>query len=171
MIYSTLGLVGGCALANPDKIIDYRSTPASCRYAFTFWSFPRAHWLAIMREYLAFADQHFKTHGFRCNLPLGSYHIRQDTSGILSYAHDGDIFSIDPIHAASDMPAWNRFLDEFNEFAYKRNGAPLLNQTPFVERKHAVQGYGDRWHEFSEWVRRKDPDKRMLNPFFASILV
>lgn len=168
--YSALGLIGGCALANPDKTIDYRSTPASGKYAFTFWSFPRAQWLANLREYLAFAEQHFRTYGFRCNLPLGSYHIRKDTSGILSYTYDGDIFSIDPIHAYSDLPAWERFLHEFNEFAYKRNGVPLLNQTPFMEKKHMVQGYGDRWREFADWIRGSDPDGRMLNPFFADLL-
>jgi FAD/FMN-containing dehydrogenase len=168
--YATLGLLGGCALANPDKIIDYRSTPASGKYAFTFWSFPRAQWLSTLREYLDFADEHFKTYGFRCNLPLGSYHIRKDTSGILSYTHDGEIFSIDPIHAASDMPAWERFLDQFNEFAFRRNGVPLLNQTPFLEKKHVMQGYGDRWGEFSDWIRRSDPEGRMLNPFFTSLL-
>lgn len=168
--YSSLGLVGGCALANPDKIIDYRRTPPAGKYAFTFWSFPRRQWLSVLREYLAFAEQHFKSYGFRCNLPLGSYRIRQDTSGILSYSHDGDTFSIDPIHAYSDKPAWDRFLKEFNEFAYQRNGIPLLNQTPFMEKKHVTQGYGDRWREFSDWVRGADPDKRMLNPFFASLL-
>ena len=168
--YATLGLTGGCALANPDKTIDYRSTPASGKYAFTFWSFPTAQWLSSLREYLAFAEQHFKTYGFRCNLPLGSYHIRKDTSGILSYTHDGEIFSIDPIHAYSDLPGWERFLREFNEFAYKRNGVPLINQTPFLEKKHMMQGYGDRWREFSDWIRRSDPHGRMLNPFFASLL-
>jgi FAD/FMN-containing dehydrogenase len=168
--YSALGLLGGLALANPDKIIDYRRTPPAGKYAFTFWSFPRRQWLSTLREYLAFAEQHFKSYGFRCNLPLGSYRIRQDTSGILSYSHDGDTFSIDPIHAYSDKPAWDRFLQEFNEFAHQRNGVPLLNQTPFVEKKHVTQGYGGRWREFSDWVRGADPDKRMLNPFFASLL-
>ena len=103
-------------------------------------------------------------------MPLGAYHIRKDTHSVLSYATDGDVFSIDPIHAYSDKPAWERFLTEFNEFAYQRNGVPLFNQTPLMEKKHVTQAYGDRWREFSDWVRRADPEGRMLNSFFASLL-
>ena len=86
-------------------------------------------------------------------------------------AHDGDVFSLDPIHAYTDKPAWDRFLREFNDFSHKRNGIPLLNQSPWVEKKHLTAGYGDRWREFSAWVKAADPAGRMLNPFFAELLV
>jgi hypothetical protein len=104
------------------------------------------------------------------NLPLGSYFLRKDTSGILSYSHDGDMISIDPIHAYSDRPEWDRFLQEFNEFAYQRNGVPLLNQSPFLEKRHVSAAYGERWREFSAWVNAADPTGRMRNPFFAGLL-
>lgn len=169
-LYGILHLFGGISLLAPDKTVDYRNTPPSARYAFTFWAFPRAQWLNTLRAYLDFADQHFKTTGFRCNMPLGAYHIRRDTSSVLSYTYDQEIFSIDPIHASTDDAAWHYFLQQFNEFAYQRNGIPLLNQSPFVERKHVEAAYGQRWLDFSEWVRRMDPSARMLNPFFASLL-
>jgi hypothetical protein len=169
-LYSTLGLLGGITLAAPDKTIDYSRTKQNARYAFTFWAFPRAQWLDTLREYLDFADQHFQSTGFRCNMPLGAYYIRKDRSSLLSYSHDGDVFSIDPIHASTDNPAWHNFLRQFNEFAFKRNGIPLLNQSPFVERKHCEAAFGDRWFEFSEWIKTVDPDGRMLNPFFAELL-
>jgi FAD/FMN-containing dehydrogenase len=168
--YRVLHLVGGGAIMNPDKTIDYRNTPASCKYVFTFWAFPRAGWLTALRDYLDFEDAHFKKYGFRCNMPLGSYYIRKDMSGILSYSHDGDKLSLDPIHATSDKPAWDRFLQEFNEFSHKRNGIPLLNQSPLVQKQHVLSAYGDRWREFSTWVRAADPQSRMLNPFFAQLL-
>jgi FAD/FMN-containing dehydrogenase len=170
LLYVILNQIGGATLYDPDKIVDYRSTPASAKYAFTFWAFPRAKWLSTLREYLEFAKQHREKYGFRCNMPLGSYYIRKDTNCILSYSHDGDIFSIDPIHAYSDKPAWDRFLQEFNEFAYKRGGTPLLNQSPFVEKRHVQAAYGKRWQEFSDWVKTCDPGGRMLNPFFAALL-
>jgi len=170
LLLSTLHRVGGATLYNPDKTIDYSRTKPSARYAFTFWAFPRAQWLGALRDYLVFTEQHFKRYDFRCNMALGSYFIRKDTSSILSYSHDGDIFSIDPIHAATDKPAWDRFLCEFNEFAYKRQGIPLLNQSPFVARRHVEAAYGKRWGEFSQWVRQQDPQARMLNPFFADLL-
>jgi UDP-N-acetylenolpyruvoylglucosamine reductase len=169
-IYSALHLFGGITLLAPDKTIDYRDTPASAKYAFTFWAFPRSEWLGTMRAYLDFADQHFKTTGFRCNMPMGAYHIRRDRNSILSYTYDQEIFSIDPIHASTNDQAWHNFLREFNEFSYRRNGIPLLNQSPFVERKHLEAAYGQRWLDFSEWVRNLDPDGRMLNPFFAELL-
>ena len=170
LLLSTLHRVGGGTLYNPDKTIDYSETKPSAKYAFTFWAFPRGEWLGALRAYLTFSEQHFKKYDFRCNMALGSYFIRQDRSSILSYSHDGDIFSIDPIHAYWDKPAWDRFLKEFNEFAYKRNGIPLLNQSPFVERRHVEAAYGARWKEFSHWVRQQDPQGRMLNPFFAELL-
>ena len=170
LLMSTLHLVGGATLYNPDKTIDYSKTPASAKYAFTFWAFPRGQWLGMLREYVKFSEDHFRKYDFRCNMALGSYFIRKDTHAILSYTHDGDIFSIDPIHAYTDKPAWDRFLKEFNEFAYKRNGIPLLNQSPFVERRHVEAAYGERWKDFSARVKAADPQGRMLNPFFADLL-
>jgi hypothetical protein len=170
LLYSTLHLFGGITLLAPDKIIDYHSTPPDARYAFTFWAFPRSQWLVTLRAYLDFADQHFKATGFRCNMPLGAYHIRQDASSLLSYTYDREIFSIDPIHASTDNTTWHHFLRQFNEFAYQRNGIPLLNQSPFVERKHIEAAYGQRWLRFCAAVRAADPQGRMLNPFFAALL-
>jgi hypothetical protein len=169
-LYATLHLFGGITLLAPDKTIDYRETPASAKYAFTFWAFPRAQWLTILREYLDFADQHFKTTGFRCNMPLGAYHIRLDKNSILSYTYDQEIVSIDPIHASTDDAVWHYFLQQFNDFAFQRKGIPLLNQSPFVEREHVEEAYGQRWIEFAKWVQTMDPNKRMVNPFFAGIL-
>jgi hypothetical protein len=168
--YVTLHLFGGITLLAPEKTIDYRETPQSARYAFTFWAFPRAQWLDTMRAYLDFTDKYFQATGFRCNMPLGAYHIRRDANSLLSYTNDQEIFSIDPIHASTDDNAWHAFLRAFNDFAAQRNGIPLLNQSPFVERKHVEAAYGQRWIEFSEWVRSADPNGRMLNPFFADLL-
>ncbi|MEO6801869.1 MAG: FAD-dependent oxidoreductase [Granulicella sp.] len=169
-LYSILHVTGGITLLAPDKIIDYSKTPDSARYAFTFWAFPRSQWLATLRAYLDFADQHFKATGFRCNMPLGAYHIRMDKHSILSYTHDEEIFSIDPIHASTDDAAWSYFLQQFNDFAAQRKGIPLLNQSPFVTRQQVEGAYGQRWTEFSQWVRTMDATGRMLNPFFAGLL-
>jgi FAD/FMN-containing dehydrogenase len=169
-IFYALQMTGGIHILDPDKTIDYRHTDAPARYAFTFWAFPREQWLTALRSYVAFADDHYRRYGFRCNMPLGSYYIRKDESSLLSYSGDGNVFSLDPIHAPTDQAAWDRFLREFNEFASKRNGIPLLNQSPFVTRAHCERAYGPRWTEFSNWVRSVDPDGRMLNPFFRDLL-
>jgi FAD binding domain/D-arabinono-1,4-lactone oxidase len=170
LLYADLHLAGGITLLAPDKTIDYHNTPASARYAFTFWAFPRSQWLTTLLAYLDFTDQYFKDTGFRCNMPLGAYHIRRDASGILSYTQDREIFSIDPIHAPTDVSAWQAFLRKFNDFASQRNGIPLLNQSPFVTQAQVQAAYGQHWTQFSAAVRAADPTSRMLNPFFAALL-
>jgi hypothetical protein len=70
-----------------------------------------------------------------------------------------------------DKSAWERFLREFNEWAHERGGRPLLNQSPFVTKQHVADGYGERWQKVSDWVRTVDPDRRMVNEFFAELLV
>jgi hypothetical protein len=39
-----------------------------------------------------------------------------------------------------------------------------------VTREQVSAAYGARWEEFSRWVHGVDPDRRMLNPFFAELL-
>ncbi len=119
LLYTTLRLFGGITLLAPDKTIDYSRTPQSARYAFTFWAFPRREWLDTYRAYLAFADEHFRSTGFRCNMPLGSYFIRKDRAALLSYSHDGEVFSIDPIHASTDDVKWHQFLQRFNRVRFR----------------------------------------------------
>jgi FAD/FMN-containing dehydrogenase len=170
--YQLLSATGGFTLYDPDKMVDYSHTPPAARYAFTFWAFPRDQWVKNLTDYLAFADHYFAVHGFRCNLPLGSYFIKHDTSSLLSYTYEGDIMSLDPIHAPgdSDKTAWETFLHEFNAWAYQRGGKPLLNQSPFVTKQHVTAAYGDRWTKLSQWLRTIDPDRRMVNDFFAALL-
>ncbi|MGH9224694.1 MAG: hypothetical protein ACRD2W_13160 [Acidimicrobiales bacterium] len=122
---------------------------------------------------MRFADAHFKRTGFRCNMPLGSYFIKRDRGSLLSYTYDGDVLSLDPIHSfhADDEEEWYEFLRAFNDWAYGRGGIPLLNQSPFVERRHCEAAYGDRWRQFSDWARTADPDGRMRNQFFDDLLL
>ena len=169
--YAALQMAGGFSLDNPDKIINYSRTPPSSRFSFSFWAFPAGQWVEIFREYRQFADEHFRKYGFRCNCPLVSYHIPKDDRSILSCTHDGDVLTIDPIHAYTDKAAWYRFLQELNEFSYNRKGIPLINQTPLLERQHLVAAYGERWRRFCDWARTMDPEQRMLNGFFAGLLV
>ncbi len=171
--YRLISKLGGFTLHDPDKMVDYSKTPQVGRYAFTFWAFPRKEWVANLKAYVQFRDEHFQLYGFRCNMPLGSYFIRRDRSSLLSYTHDGDMISLDPIHAPGerDKDAWDRFLREFNTWAHQRGGVPLLNQSPFVRREHVESAYGDRWKQLCDWIRTVDPNGRMLNEFFEELVV
>jgi FAD/FMN-containing dehydrogenase len=170
--YRLLSAGGGFTLHGPDKTINYSKTPQSARYAFTFWAFPRADYVKNIKDYVKWADAYYERTKFRCNMPLGSYFIRKDRSSLLSYTWDGDIISLDPIHAPSDREpdAWPTFLKAFNQWAYERGGIPLLNQSPFVTKAHVVRAYGDRWKKLGDWLRTVDPDRRMVNEFFAELL-
>jgi FAD/FMN-containing dehydrogenase len=170
--YRLLSAGGGFTLYAPDKTINYSKTPKSARYAFTFWAFPRANYVKNVQDYVKWAGAYYKRTRFRCNMPLGSYFIRKDRSSLLSYTWDGDIISLDPIHAPSDREpdAWPTFLKAFNEWAHERGGIPLLNQSPFVMKAHVVSAYGDRWTKLGDWLRAVDPDRRMVNEFFAELL-
>jgi FAD/FMN-containing dehydrogenase len=170
--YRLLSAGGGFTLYGPDKTINYSKTPQEARYAFTFWAFPRAAYVKNIKDYVKWADDYYKTNGFRCNMPLGSYFIRKDRSSLLSYSWDGDIISLDPIHApsASEPDAWPTFLKAFNEWAHKRGGIPLLNQSPHVRKEHVTAAYGDRWTKLAAWLKTIDPNRRMVNEFFAELL-
>lgn len=170
--YRLFSKLGGFTLYDPDKMIDYSKTPRVARYAFTFWAFPADRWVENIQAYVQFRDEYHRAHGFRCNLPCGAYFVRRDQSSLLSYTHDGDVFSIDPIHAPGerDKDAWAAFLRAFNEWAHARGGIPLLNQSPFVTREHVTAAYGDRWTQLCDWLRTVDPDKRMVNEFFAALM-
>ena len=172
-VYRLLSKGDGFTLHGPDKMIDYSKTPPSGRYAFTFWAFPRDQWVKNLQDYVTFAAAYFEAHGFRCNMPLGSYFVRRDTHSLLSYTWDGDTISLDPIHApsgAQDQAAWDAFLVAFNDWAHARGGRPLLNQSPFITRAHVVAAYGERWKTLSDWIRASDPDGRLLNPYFKALL-
>jgi UDP-N-acetylenolpyruvoylglucosamine reductase len=170
--YRLLSAGGGFTLQDPDKTINYSKTPQSARYAFTFWAFPRANYVKNLKDYVKWADDYDTRTKFRCNMPLGSYFIRKDRSSLLSYTWDGDIISLDPIHAPSDREpdAWPTFLKAFNEWAHQRGGIPLLNQSPFVNKEQVVAAYGDRWKKLGDWLRTVDPDRRMVNEFFGELL-
>ena len=171
--YRLLSAGGGFTLHAPDKTVNYSKTPVAARYVFTFWAFPRADYARNLRDYVAWADAYYQQHGFRCNMPLGSYFIRKDTSSLLSYSYNGDILSLDPIHSPGekDRPNWDKFLHAFNDWAHARGGIPLLNQSPFVTREQVVAAYGDRWATLCNWLRTVDPDRRMVNEFFGALLV
>lgn len=170
--YRLLSASGGFTLYGPDKTIDYSKTPQAARYAFTFWAFPRSAYVKNLKDYVQWAEAHHAATGFRCNMPLGSYFIRKDRSSLLSYTWDGDIISLDPIHAPSEREpdAWPNFLKAFNEWAHDRGGIPLLNQSPFVKKAHVVSAYGNRWTKLADWLRTVDPERRMVNEFFDELL-
>ncbi len=39
-----------------------------------------------------------------------------------------------------------------------------------MKREHVAAAYGERWEELARWIAEIDPERRMVNPFFAELL-
>lgn len=151
-----------------DQIVDFDRQDREHRFTFSMWAFPERAFAQILREYFAFCNGP-QAGRFRTTLPHVSYHISGDRSSLLSYSHDGPVWTLDPI-ASGQEPDWQRFLGSFNAFCSERGGKPLLNQTPLLTRAHVEQAFGSRLAQFEATRRRFDPEDRMLNDYFAALL-
>ncbi len=144
------------------------------KFTFSMWAFPtnpehgNPSFARILDQYFAFCRSE-DAGDFRTVLPQVSYHISRDTSSLLSYSHKSDVWTLDPI-ASGEEAGWNEFLKKFNDRCSDWGGTPLFNQTPHLERRHVVRAFGDRLARFEDARRRFDPDKRMLNDYFANLL-
>jgi FAD/FMN-containing dehydrogenase len=141
------------------------------RFTFSMWAFREDRFPEVLPQYLELCRKHAAT--YRSCLPHVSYHIARDTSSLLSYSYDGPVWTLDPICPYDErmQPEWRAFLEEFNEFCSERGGVPLLNQTPYLTRRHVERAFGtERLVRFEAARRRFDPDGRMLNDYFAQLL-
>jgi len=153
-----------------SQIVDFDREDARHRFTFSMWAFSEADFARILVEYFRFCKDHQRT--FRAGLPHVSYHIAKDTSSLLSYSYHGDVWTLDPICPEKDAKegGWKDFLIDFNQFCSERDGAPLLNQSPYLERLHVTRAFKERLTAFEAARRRFDPDNRMLNAYFERLL-
>ena len=166
------------AVSPVDQIVDFAADPALLqgpdRFTFSMWAFPTARegrkpFAQVLEEYFAFCRSP-QAHGLRTVLPHVSYHISKDQSSMLSYSHDSDVWTLDPI-ASGKEPGWEPFLRAFNERCCDDwRGVPLFNQTPLLTRNHVVKAFGERLVKFEAVRRRFDPQDRMLNQYFKTLL-
>ncbi|HJS76244.1 MAG TPA: hypothetical protein VJ778_02450, partial [Burkholderiales bacterium] len=164
------------AVSPVAQIVDFEklaeeSKGKTPKFTFSMWAFPTQPaggrpFAEILAEYFSFCKD---AEGFSPLLPQVSYHIEKDTSSLLSYSHQSDVWTLDPI-AAEGEPGWEKFAKAFNDRCSEWGGTPLFNQTPFLERRHVVRAFGDRLDRFEAARRRFDPGRRMLNDYFAKLL-
>jgi FAD/FMN-containing dehydrogenase len=171
-----LWIMRPAAVSPVDQIVDFRhDSPKFAKFTFSMWAFPRKSFASILEEYFALCRAERDKGGFHTFLPQVSYHIGQDESSLLSYSHDSDVWSLDPISSGRD-PGWDAyggdfaFLDRFNEQCISRGGKPLFNQTPRLTRTLVERAFGDRLGRFETIRRQFDPKGRMLNDYFAGLL-
>jgi hypothetical protein len=78
------------------------------------------------------------------------------------------VMTIDPVSTAN--PGWFDFLDAYNQFCSDRNGKPLLNQTPGLTPAIVRKAYGDKITAFESMRKQYDPNDRLLNNYFRTLL-
>lgn len=171
-----LWIMHPAAVSPVDQIVDFREK--SPKFTFSMWAFPKPQFPRILDDYFKFCRTAPKEFGFHTFLPHVSYHIGRDTSSLLSYSHDSDVWTLDPI-ASGREPGWNAFenrdnsfsfLDAFNKRCIAEEGKPLFNQTPCLTRDQVASAFKHRLDRFERIRRYFDPEARMLNDYFVELL-
>jgi FAD/FMN-containing dehydrogenase len=151
-----------------DQIIRYPAVSDDSRYTFSLFAFSEDQFPKVITEFLQFCRDHYSQHGYRSNLLDVGYCIGQDQKALLSYSFDGPVMTIDPVSTGN--PGWKDFLSAYNQFCSDRNGKPLLNQTFGLTPQIAKKAFGDKLAEFEKTRKIYDPDNRLLNDYFRSLL-
>lgn len=152
----------------PDQIINYPPVSDDSRYTFSLFAFPEADFPAAITDFFKFCNDYYQQKGYRSNLLYVGYRISQDQKALLSYSWDGPVFTLDPVSTAN--PGWEDFLNAYNQFCTDRNGLPLLNQTPGLTANIIQKAFGSRLQTFADTRKQYDPNNRLLNAYFQSLL-
>ena len=96
------------------------------------------------------------------------YRIAQDQKSLLSYSWDGPVMTIDPVSTANE--GWYEFLAAYNQFCSDRNGVGLFNQTYGLTPAIVQKAYGDRLKSIAETRKQYDPQDRLYNDYFRTLL-
>ena len=151
-----------------DQIINYPAVSNESRYTFSLFAFPEDQFPSALTDFVKFCKDYYSQKGYRSNLLYVGYRIAQDQKALLSYSWDGTVMTIDPVSTAN--PGWADFLDAYNQFCSDRNGLPLLNQTPRLSAAIMRKAYGDKLATFNAARKQYDPNDRLLNTYFRTLL-
>jgi FAD/FMN-containing dehydrogenase len=151
-----------------DQIIRYPATSDDSRYTFSLFAFPEEQYPEALTDFFHFCRDYKEKHGYRSNVVYVGYRIAKDQNALLSYSYDGTVMTIDPVSTGN--PGWKPFLEAYNQFCSDRDGLPLLNQTFGVTPSIARKAFGDRLKKFEDTRKGYDPQNRLLNDYFKSIL-
>jgi len=161
-------LVKGDYTIPGDQIIHYPAQSDNSRYTFSLFAFLEEDYPAVITEFFQFARDYYAQKGYRSNLLYVGYWIMKDQQALLSYSYDGNVMTIDPVSTAN--PGWDEFLVAYNQFCSDRNGVPLLNQTYGLTPAIVQKAFGDRLTRMKDARKRYDPDGRLLNDYFRTLL-
>jgi FAD/FMN-containing dehydrogenase len=152
----------------PAQIIDYPTVSDKSRYTFSLFAFPEAEFGQVLKEFAKFVRDYYEEQGYRSNLLYVGYRIAQDQKALLSYSYDRPVMTIDPVSTGNT--GWKEFLAAYNQFCSERSGGPLLNQTFGLSPAIVKKAFGDRLTIFEQARREFDPENRLLNDYFRTLL-
>lgn len=152
----------------PDQIIEYPPVSNDSRYTFSLFAFPEQQFGTILGDFFQFCRDYYKRTGYRSDLLYVGYRIAQDQKAWLSYSWSGNVMTIDPVSTGN--PGWSEFLAAYNEWCIARNGCPLLNQTDGLTAAMLREALGDRLTAMEQMRHQFDPENRLLNPYFRTLL-
>ena len=78
-----------------EQIVDFDKEDMAHRFTFSMWAFREEEFPEILTEYFKLCKGHETA--IRTGLPHVSYHISQDARSLLSYSHDGAVWTFDPV--------------------------------------------------------------------------
>ena len=151
-----------------DQIIHYPPVSDESRYTFSLFAFAEDEFPQAVTDFFKFCNDYYAQKGYRSDLLYVGYRIAQDQKALLSYSYDGTVMTIDPVSTAN--PGWFEYLDVYNQFCSDRNGKPLLNQTPGLTPAILQKAFGPRLKEFAGLRQQFDPQDRLLNDYFRTLL-
>lgn len=151
-----------------DQIIEYPPVSDDSRYTFSLFAFAEKDFPRIMGEFFQFSKDYYKQKGYRTNLLYVGYRILKDQKALLSYSWDENVMTIDPVSTGNR--GWQDYLVAYNQFCSERNGKPLLNQTPKLTPEILKKAFGDRLKTFADTRKQYDPNGRLLNEYFKTLL-
>jgi FAD/FMN-containing dehydrogenase len=151
-----------------DQIIRYPTVSNDSRYTFSLFAFPEQDYPNALKAFCKFCKDYYLQKGYRSNLLYVGYRIAKDQQALLSYSYDGTVMTIDPVSTGNS--GWKDFLLAYNQFCSDRNGLPLLNQTFGITPEIARKSFGDRLKRLADTRRIYDPNNRLLNDYFKTLL-
>ena len=148
-----------------EQTSKFRRIGPTARIRTCTWVFPASEFAGLLYSYREYSKRHYKTSGYRCNLPAVAYRLPQDQRALLSASFNGPAFALSLRTTVNT--GWDDFLMDFAAIASRFGGIPVFNQTPGFQPEHAAKAYGARLERFRILRRQMDPQDRLLNQFFA----
>ncbi len=129
------------------------------------WAFPAHRFGDVLSAFRQFSVAHYKSTGFRCDLPAEAFRLNKNQDAMLSPSFNGPVFVLRIRSTVAG--GWNGYTLELSEFAEQFDGIPLFTQTGSFRAVQASHAYGMRLRAFRTARNRIDPENRLINQFFT----